>query len=282
MARLETIRRRPRRGRRAPPLLFVHGAYYAAWCWNEFFLPHFAARGFDCLALSLRGHGGSAGGDALDRAAIEDYAIDVAAAAAMLPSPPLVIGHSMGGVVAQRYAAAGGAAGLIVLNSVPPRGLMAESIELYWRNPNLLMQFGLVQSGLWPFADYARLREALFARDMSNDRAQRYFACMQRESQRALIELCYPQTIGWSLGASLPVAVVGGAEDGLFTPDSVRSTARWLGAQSAILPGLGHTMMLDCAWRRCADYIEQWIEEAILPADTAAIKVPPRRTTIPG
>lgn len=30
------------------PLLFIHGAYTAAWCWEEHFLPYFAARGHAC------------------------------------------------------------------------------------------------------------------------------------------------------------------------------------------------------------------------------------------
>lgn len=41
------------------PLLFVHGAWHAAWCWDVHFLDHFADRGYRALAVSLRGHGGS-------------------------------------------------------------------------------------------------------------------------------------------------------------------------------------------------------------------------------
>jgi len=41
------------------PLLFVHGAWHAAWCWDEHFLGFFADRGFRAVAVSLRGHGAS-------------------------------------------------------------------------------------------------------------------------------------------------------------------------------------------------------------------------------
>jgi pimeloyl-ACP methyl ester carboxylesterase len=41
------------------PLLFVHGAWHAAWCWDERFLDFFADRGYRALAMSLRGHGKS-------------------------------------------------------------------------------------------------------------------------------------------------------------------------------------------------------------------------------
>ena len=41
------------------PLLFVHGAWHAAWCWDENFLSFFADKGYRALALSFRGHGDS-------------------------------------------------------------------------------------------------------------------------------------------------------------------------------------------------------------------------------
>ena len=39
------------------PLLFVHGAWHASWCWDEHFLDFFADKGYRAVALSLRGHG---------------------------------------------------------------------------------------------------------------------------------------------------------------------------------------------------------------------------------
>jgi pimeloyl-ACP methyl ester carboxylesterase len=41
------------------PLLFVHGSWHAAWCWDEKFLGFFADRDYRAVALSLRNHGNS-------------------------------------------------------------------------------------------------------------------------------------------------------------------------------------------------------------------------------
>src|ERR1700756_2747040 len=38
------------------PLLFVHGGWHGAWCWDDHFLDFFAAAGYRAVALSLRGH----------------------------------------------------------------------------------------------------------------------------------------------------------------------------------------------------------------------------------
>ena len=52
--RLEVIAK-GRTGESHPvPLLFVHGALHAAWCWDEHFLDFFADKGYHALALSLR------------------------------------------------------------------------------------------------------------------------------------------------------------------------------------------------------------------------------------
>ena len=59
--RLEIIARAPAAEPRPTPLLFVHGAWHGAWCWDEHFLGYCARRGYAAVALSLRGHGGSGG-----------------------------------------------------------------------------------------------------------------------------------------------------------------------------------------------------------------------------
>jgi hypothetical protein len=59
--KLEVITRKPSTPQKTTPLLFVHGSWHAAWCWDEHFLPYFADCGYEAHAVSLRGHGGSEG-----------------------------------------------------------------------------------------------------------------------------------------------------------------------------------------------------------------------------
>jgi pimeloyl-ACP methyl ester carboxylesterase len=71
------------------PLLFVHGAYHAAWCWDENFLDYFADKGFRALAVSLRGHGQSTRCKPLRSCSIADYVEDVRAVADKLGCEPV-------------------------------------------------------------------------------------------------------------------------------------------------------------------------------------------------
>ena len=103
----------------APPLLFVHGAGHGAWCWAEHFLDFFAEHGFDSYALSLRGHGRSGGRERLPWTSIADYVSDAEQVAAGLPRDPVLVGHSLGGRVVQKYLEAHEAPAAVLL--APPR-----------------------------------------------------------------------------------------------------------------------------------------------------------------
>ncbi len=70
---------------------------------RSIFCPSSRNLGWHGVAVSLRGHGRSAGRKDLDRFGLADFVADVASAAASLDQPPVVVGHSMGGVVAQHF-----------------------------------------------------------------------------------------------------------------------------------------------------------------------------------
>jgi pimeloyl-ACP methyl ester carboxylesterase len=117
------------------PLLFVHGGEHAAWCWDEHFLDFFADKGYRALALSLRGHGGSATSKRLRSCSIADYVEDVCSVADNLTATPVVIGHSMGGFIAQKYLETHDAPAGVLMASVPPRGHLGATLRLVRRHP---------------------------------------------------------------------------------------------------------------------------------------------------
>ncbi len=81
MPNLETITRQPDNQTYGTPLLFIHGAWHGAWCWDDYFLPYFAQKGYSAHAVSLRGHGESPGREKLRWASAKNYVADVAEAA---------------------------------------------------------------------------------------------------------------------------------------------------------------------------------------------------------
>lgn len=258
---LEVISRRAATDGPGRPLLFVHGAFAGAWCWDEYFLSWFAARGYDAHALSLRGHGASGGQEALDGYAIADYVEDVARVVATFDRPPLLIGHSMGGFIVQKYLERDTPAGAALLASVPPRGLAGPGLSLAVWNPVAALSIGAAQSlgGHWGAPEV--MQDALFSAALDAGRAFGYLARMGPESRRAMLDMYGGDLPDPGLTAGCPMLVLGAAEDELIPSAFVRATARGYGAPLQILDGIGHVMMLDEAWEAVAECILDWMRK---------------------
>src|SRR6185503_20204353 len=82
-----------------PPVVFVHGIFVDATVWNHW-LAFFADRGVRAVAVNLRGRAGSCPGTDLGRASMEDF-VDDAEAVIKKVGATAVVGHSMGGLIAQ-------------------------------------------------------------------------------------------------------------------------------------------------------------------------------------
>ena len=256
---LEVVTRRPAEAARPHPLLFVHGGYAGAWCWDEHFLPWFAARGYPAHALSLRGHGGSDGHDALDGFGVEDYVEDLAAVVEALGASPILVGHSMGGYVVQQYLQGGSAAAAVLMAAVPPTGLAGPGLSLAVWDPAAAFTIGSLQT----FGDVpdstAAMRQALFSERLPPDRADALLARMGRESSRAMMQMLGGGLIWARTEISVPVLVMGAAEDRLIQPAFVRSTARCFGVRPRVLDDIGHLMMLDAEWEAAASSLLDWM-----------------------
>ncbi|MEQ1753338.1 MAG: alpha/beta fold hydrolase [Micropepsaceae bacterium] len=105
-----------------PSLLFIHGGFHGAWCWDEYLLPWFAERGWETHALSLRGHGESDGRGKIRSWTLDDYTNDVETVLKQIGKPCVLIGHSLGGVIAQRcWDRVPAIAGMVLYASSPLR-----------------------------------------------------------------------------------------------------------------------------------------------------------------
>lgn len=110
------------------PLVLLHGAANSARVWT-FWQRELAARGWASYALDLRGHGGSSPTD-LSRTSMADYAADVGTLAAQLPQPSVLMGWSMGGLVAMMAAGAVEAAACVALAPSMPARRRDMTVEL--------------------------------------------------------------------------------------------------------------------------------------------------------
>ena len=260
MVNLEIIKVEPVSDVRSTPILFVHGMSHAAWCWAEHFLPYFAQHGYVSHALSLRGHGGSEGRERLRWTSLAEYISDVEQVVDQIGKPPVLVGHSMGGMIVQKYLESNGAPATVLLASAPPQGLVRPTLRVALRHPLVFTEANLTMSMLPLLSTPQLAQEALFSANMPEDRVRHYFARLQDESFRAYLDM-----MGLNLPrperVKTPILVLGAAEDRLISPSEVEATARAYQTQAAVFPDMAHDMMLEVGWQVVADRILGWLGE---------------------
>lgn len=267
---LEIFRRKPK-GKPVctSPIVLVHGAFTGAWCWNEHFLTYFADQGFETISFSLRGHGGSGGRRLRSLASIDDYVEDLETVVDTLGQKPILIGHSMGGYVVQKYLETHTAKAAILMSSVPPEGLLLSNAMIAFSQPDLFaVMFWLQALGPHTFLR-DRLGRAMLSPDVAEDEGMIYFGRLETESQRALTDMFGANPIFLTREQLPPTLVMGSTGDQIIPSELVHRTAAHYGADCLVLDGISHSMMLDTKWQVTADSILDWLREnfAEKPAD---------------
>jgi pimeloyl-ACP methyl ester carboxylesterase len=256
---LEVLSRMPFRSR-PTPLLFVHGAWHGAWCWDEYFLPYFASQGYASYALSLRGHGASERPERFWRMRIADYVADLAAMAGQFDQPPVVIGHAMGGLVMQKYLETHSAPAAVLMAPVPVRGALGATLKVARRHPFRVLQANVSRS-LYPVVRTPRLaRELLLSPDTPDERAKALHARMQDEAYLAYLDMM-ALDLPRPRRVKTPLLVLGAGRDALFTPREVHATARAYRTEARIIPNMAHDMMLEPGWQDAAYSIMAWLRQ---------------------
>jgi pimeloyl-ACP methyl ester carboxylesterase len=239
------------------PLLFVHGGYHAAWCWDQHFLDFFADKGFRAVAVSLRGHGRSTRSKPIRSCSIADYVDDVRTAAGGLDSEPVLVGHSMGGFIVQKYLEKYHAPAAVLMASMPPQGVLRVTFGALRRHPWTFMRANTFGNPAELMNTPDRAREFLFSPYTPAPIVEACAARLCPESRRAGIDqmtrLPKPHLV------SGPLLVLGAQDDGTLTNAEAIATARSYQTTVEFFPNMGHNMMLEPEWQKVAERIAGWL-----------------------
>ncbi|MGE5384410.1 MAG: alpha/beta hydrolase [Betaproteobacteria bacterium] len=259
IGKLELLSCEPQGEARPTPLLFVHGAFAGGWIWADNYLPWFAKKGYRAYAVSLRGHGGSDERESISWHSIATYVEDVEDTINWLGEDPVLIGHSMGGFVVQKYLERHTVPGVVLMCSAPPQGLAAAQFHLMMEKPELLGDMNRIMSG--GYASVSAVRDSLFAQPVDEEVLRHFLARMQAESHRAIWDMTAFNLLNFSSMHQPPMLVLGAEKDVVIPPFLVQTTARTYGLPDRIFRGMGHALTHEKDWQHVTKYILAWLTE---------------------
>lgn len=253
----------------APAILFIHGSCHGAFCW-ESWQRRFAQWGWRSHALSLRNHPGSyaLSDDVYCRLTVFDYVEDCRTVLRAIGGPPpVVVGHSLGGVVAQKLAEILCAAGeappaLVGLASSSPKGVGA------------VRDHALPEDK--PIAWTRETARRLLFSSIPDDVYDAFYPRLVPES---------PSVQNWTGGGRTPVdpavmtapSLFVGAQMDASGVHKAERLAAFYGGHHAEIPGAGHNLMMEPMEAGVAAMIQAWLAATVgvegIPAPQRAARL---------
>jgi pimeloyl-ACP methyl ester carboxylesterase len=246
------------------PILFVHGMWHGGWCYEEHFIPWFRNRGYDARAVTLRHHEVRfARGVRTTR--IRHFVEDLATAAAAFPSAPVVVGHSMGGFVTQKYLEEHDAPAAVLLAPAPPGGILGASARLGFQHPLRLLAAKLTLSLYQMVKTPERARELLFSTELDEASVARYQAKLTEGAAVAYLEMLgiTRANVANIRARGVPILVLHGDEDRSISQSDTAATVRAYDAEVRTFAGQGHDLMLDVGWEQVALAIDEFVQRRV-------------------
>lgn len=256
---LELIHAEPSGPPSGPPLLLIHGAFAGGWCWEERFLGLLSEAGRHTAAVSLRGHGGSEGRRNLRLTTIEEFLTDVHAAIGAMPTPPILVGHSLGGYLAQLVLGIVPIKALVLMGSLPPDGLTLVGPRIAFTDPMFWAEGVLGSAGRSKSVVELAALDMLFGDGFAPADRLRLARQMVPESPVALAQTHIPRWVLPAPAAGIPALVMQGDLDRMIWKSTAVRTALYHGAELEQIPGGSHLLMLDQAAGACARRLLDWL-----------------------
>lgn len=255
-----------------PVIVFVHGLWLHSSSW-EMWAEYFRAQGYDTITINWPGESATVdkarqNPDRMANIGIRDICDAAAAEIAKLDQPPVLIGHSFGGLAVQELLGRGMAATAVAIDPAPIKGVHDSPLSVLRSFlPFLINPFNFNRAVMLSFEQF----RYGFANAVPEEVAkQLYEAYVVPTPAKPLFEVLLA-TFGPGKANKVdtkthtrPLLIIGGEKDHNAPPVFGRSTLKRYGEKSAVeykeFAGRGHSLTIDPGWEELAAYCARWIE----------------------
>jgi pimeloyl-ACP methyl ester carboxylesterase len=242
-------------------VVFVHGMYMTYRCWDGW-VRRFAARGWDCKAPPWPLHEDE---PAAIRARHPDPALGkltldevVARYAELLKDKPVLVGHSMGGLVVQLLVQKELARAGVCVDSAPPKGLI--SLKWSFLKTNWPVLTGKKAEAFLPSLEQFHYA---FAHTLPLEEVRRVYENeVVPESRRVgTAPTTHSAKIDFAQQKA-PLLFISGGDDHIIPASLNRSNwKKYPNAELKEYPGRVHYTLGQAGWEEVCDYAIEWLEK---------------------
>ena len=254
-------------------IVMIHGMWGGSWYWHNF-KQFFEEKGYECLTPVLRYHDvdpKDAPHPELGTTSLLDYAGDLEEYIGKLEEKPIIMGHSMGGLLAQMLGARGLAESLVLLTPASPRGVNALKVSVIRSFWDVMTKWNImINWGFWRRPHRLSFERAVYAMLHllpGNERKSAYER-MVSESGLAAFEIGF-WLVDFSKATHVdqakitcPVLVVSGAEDRITPASVVKNVAKKYNALDNYkkFKNHAHWVIGEPGWEEIAEYVFNWVD----------------------
>ena len=258
--------------------MFIHGAWLTPLCWDNWVL-FFSSKGYSCIAPPWPLHERSVQmlradpPKALTRLGVSDIIEKYAARIRIEKTPPILIGHSFGGLFVQVLLNMGlGAAG-VAIDPAAPRGVSPLRFSSVKSTAPFLFTWG----AWWKEVQmsYSMFKYAFTNGLPADYQAKEFERHIVPESGRIFFQTLFapfsrksPIAIDFANKRRPPLLIIGGGAD-TIVPASVNRVNHKRFAEAGVptdykeFPGRGHWTLAQKGWEEVAEYAAGWLAKTV-------------------
>ncbi len=254
----------------ADTIVMIHGMWGHSWYWERY-KKFFESKGYTCVTPVLRFHDmdpKAAPPPELGTTSLLDYAADLEKEIKKLPSKPILMGHSMGGLLSQMLAERGLTKAAVLLTPASTSGILAlrpSVIKSFWST--------MIRWGFWKKPMRQTFDEAVYSMMhlLPAEEQKNSYEKFVYESGRAAFEIGFWLFDGRKAArvdaskVTCPVLVIAGKEDRITPSSVVKKVADKYKSVSSyrVFDHHAHWVVGEPGWQDVAAYVYDWLRQNV-------------------